>query len=45
MTAPIIDYYKKKGLVFTVDASKHPDEVWTHIRKVINTMFVQSSSY
>ena len=34
-TAPLVDYYTKKGLLVTVDANKTPDEVYAEILKVI----------
>lgn len=34
-TAPLVDYYTKKGLLVTVDANKTPDEVYKEILKVI----------
>ena len=34
-TAPLIDYYKKKGLLVEVDASKDPEEVFRSILRII----------
>ena len=34
-TAPLVDYYTKKGLLVTVDANKTPDEIYEEILKVI----------
>ena len=34
-TAPLVDYYTKKGLLVTVDANKTPDEVYEEILKAI----------
>ncbi len=34
-TAPLVDYYTKKGLLVSVDANKAPDEVYKEILKVI----------
>ena len=35
-TAPLVEYYKKKGLLVDVDANKTPEEVYQQILKVIN---------
>ena len=35
-TAPLIDYYKKKGLIRDVDASAKPSEVFELFKKVLN---------
>ena len=35
-TAPLIDYYKKKGLLRDVDASAKPSEVFELFRKALN---------
>ena len=35
-TAPLIDYYKKKGLLRDVDASAKPSEVFELFKKVLN---------
>ena len=34
-TAPLVDYYTKKGLLVSVDANKTPDEVYEEILKAI----------
>ncbi len=34
-TSPLVDYYKKQGKLFVVDASKSPDEVYNSIISVI----------
>ena len=34
-TAPLVEYYQKKGLLVDVDANKAPDEVYKQILKVI----------
>lgn len=34
-TAPLIDYYKKKGVLRTIDANGSIDEVWNRILEVI----------
>ena len=34
-TAPLIDYYKKKGLLIDLDASKSPEEIFEAFKKVI----------
>ena len=33
-TAPVIDYYKKKGLWHGIDAAQSPSVVWDNLRKV-----------
>ena len=35
-TAPLIDYYKKKGLIRDVDASAKPDEVFELFKKAVD---------
>ena len=35
-TAPLVEYYKAKGLLVSVDANKTPDEVYQEILDVIN---------
>lgn len=35
-TAPLIDYYKNKGVLKTIDANGSIDEVWERLLKVIN---------
>ena len=35
-TLPITDYYKKKGVLVTVDASGNEEMVWHHIKHVID---------
>ena len=35
-TAPLIDYYKNKGVLKTIDANGTIDEVWERLLKVIN---------
>ncbi|XP_071955262.1 adenylate kinase 2, mitochondrial-like isoform X2 [Antedon mediterranea] len=39
-TAPLVDYYKKRGIHYAIDASKKPDEVFTSILAV----FAKASS-
>jgi adenylate kinase len=34
-TAPLIDYYRQRGLLRTVDASASPDEVYQRLRSVL----------
>lgn len=34
-TAPLIEYYKKKGLLIDLDASKSPEEIFEAFKKVI----------
>ena len=34
-TVPIIDYYKKMGILVKVDASKKPDEVWEEVKNAV----------
>jgi adenylate kinase len=34
-TQPLINYYKKKGILHTVDGTPAPDEVYESVRKVI----------
>ena len=33
-TAPVVDYYKKKGLWYPIDAAQSPSVVWDNLRKV-----------
>jgi adenylate kinase len=33
-TAPVVDYYKKKGLWHPIDAAQSPSVVWDNLRKV-----------
>ena len=35
-TAPLIDYYKNKGVLRTINAEGSIDEVWERLLKVIN---------
>ena len=35
-TAPLIDYYKKRGVLYTLDAEGSIDEVWTKLLEIIN---------
>ena len=35
-TAPLIDYYKKKGLIRDVDASAKPSDVFELFKKALN---------
>lgn len=35
-TAPLIDYYRQKSLLYTVDASKDIDQVYSSLREVID---------
>lgn len=35
-TAPLIDYYKNKGVLKTIDANGTIDEVWERLLKVVN---------
>ena len=35
-TAPLIDYYEKKGKLVKIDASRNPDEVYKDLLKVIS---------
>ena len=34
-TVPIIDYYKKMGILVTIDASKKPEEVWEQVKNAV----------
>lgn len=36
MTAPLVDYYGKKGILATMDASKPPSAVWAGIQAMFN---------
>lgn len=33
-TAPVVDYYKRKGLWHPIDATQAPPVVWDNLRKV-----------
>jgi adenylate kinase len=33
-TSPVVDYYKKKGLWYGIDAAQSPSVVWDNLRKV-----------
>jgi adenylate kinase len=33
-TAPVVDYYKKKGLWYGIDAAQSPSVVWDNLRQV-----------
>ena len=35
-TAPLIDYYRQKGVLRTINAEGSIDEVWERLLKVIN---------
>ena len=35
-TAPLIDYYKNKGLLKTIDANGSIDDVWERLLAIIN---------
>jgi len=35
-TTPVVGYYRKQGLLATIDANKEGDEVYSQIKKVIN---------
>ncbi|RUM61051.1 MAG: adenylate kinase, partial [Persephonella sp.] len=35
-TAPLIDFYEKKGKLVKIDASKSPDEVYKDLLKIIS---------
>ncbi len=35
-TQPLIDYYKNKGVLYTVDGTKSIDEVWSQIEDILN---------
>jgi adenylate kinase len=35
-TQPLIDFYKEKGLLITIDASKTPELVFEDIKKVLD---------
>ena len=34
-TVPIIDYYRKMGILVEVDASKKPEEVWEQVKNAV----------
>jgi adenylate kinase len=34
-TAPVVDYYKKKGLWYGIDAAQSPSVVWDNLRQVL----------
>ena len=34
-TAPLINYYKEKGLLIDLDASKSPEEIFEEFKKVV----------
>lgn len=34
MTSPLINYYGKKGILSTIDASKAPTTVWAEIQAI-----------
>jgi adenylate kinase family enzyme len=34
-TAPVVSYYKKQGILTTIDAAMKPNEVYAQMRKVI----------
>ncbi len=34
-TAPVVDYYRKKGILFTVDATPAPDKVYEMVKKAV----------
>lgn len=36
LTVPVIDYYRRRGLLQTVDGSRMPDEVFTEIENVLD---------
>lgn len=36
-TAPLIDYYKKKGVLIDIDGEKSPDEVFDSLKKALNS--------
>jgi adenylate kinase len=33
-TTPVVEYYKKKGLWYGIDAAQSPPVVWDNLRKV-----------
>ena len=35
-TAPLIDYYKERGVLYTLDAEGSIDEVWEKLLEIIN---------
>ena len=35
-TAPLIDYYKQRGVLYTLDAEGSIDEVWEKLLEIIN---------
>lgn len=37
-TEPVLEYYRKKGLVKEIDASKPTEEVWAQIKQAIETV-------
>ncbi|GIW99821.1 MAG: adenylate kinase [Pirellulaceae bacterium] len=39
-TAPVLDYYRRQGLLVTVDGTRTPDEVFAQIREVVDRMMV-----
>ncbi len=34
-TVPLIDFYKKLGIMVDVDASKKPEEVWAQVKNAV----------
>jgi adenylate kinase len=43
-TAPLIDYYEKKGLLNPVDGSEDPDQVGESIRTLVSTLSLEEGS-
>ncbi|MFW5689715.1 MAG: adenylate kinase family protein, partial [Spirochaetota bacterium] len=35
-TAPLVDFYEKKGILTTIDASPAPDEVYKELKKTVS---------
>jgi adenylate kinase len=43
-TAPLIDYYRKRGLLYTIDGTGTPDQVFDRIKVVLNEIAAQRSA-
>lgn len=39
-TQPIVKYYEERGLVRNIDATKSPDEVFQHVKQVLEEVEV-----
>ena len=35
MTEPVLDYYRQRGILYTVDAAGKPSDVWTQIQAIL----------